>query len=200
MVKRMEAEPPAAPVQKMEYPPYPHRRTGLPLEAVIAAERWRDECVKIAIAAAPVQQVPVRAMVKHMVDRFLGWKLPADFNPDAFISFDRMKALNSGYRPSGPYLWPSGTNLLDAGQAEAMVLHMLEGYTHPDADLRAELALVRARMGHEAEGHAKAMIRAVDAEAERDSLRALLQAIAVQHGHVFEHQLPEIRAALKGAK
>lgn len=25
--------------------------------------------------------------VKHMVDRFLGWRLPDDFSPDAGISF-----------------------------------------------------------------------------------------------------------------
>lgn len=58
-------------------------------------------------------------LVKHMVDRFLGWKLPEDFNPDAGISFKK---------PEQPELhwWPSGTNLFDANQAKAMVEYMLE--------------------------------------------------------------------------
>jgi len=55
--------------------------------------------------------------IKHMVDRFLTWKLPADFWPDAGISF------KNGLGQS----WPIGTNLLTATQAKAMVRHMLEG-------------------------------------------------------------------------
>lgn len=59
------------------------------------------------------------AQIKHMVDRFLGWKLPADFKPDAGIS----------YTPThGAWSSPvSGTNLFDADQARAMVLHMVDG-------------------------------------------------------------------------
>lgn len=57
--------------------------------------------------------------IKHMVDRFLGWKLPDNFNPDAGISYAR-----PGYPPS----WsPTGTNLFDETQAKAMVRHMVEG-------------------------------------------------------------------------
>jgi hypothetical protein len=59
------------------------------------------------------------AQIKHMVDRFLMWKLPADFAPDAGISYKR---------PNYDQSWsPVGTNLLDATQAEAMVRHMVEG-------------------------------------------------------------------------
>lgn len=57
-------------------------------------------------------------LVKELVSRFLAWKLPKDFAPDAGISFE----------PSGEYdswHWPTGTNLLDARQAEEMVKHML---------------------------------------------------------------------------
>ena len=53
--------------------------------------------------------------IKHMVDRFLGWKLPRDFKPDGGISFDLISARG-----------PSGTNLFDATQAEAMVRYMAE--------------------------------------------------------------------------
>lgn len=56
--------------------------------------------------------------IKHMVDRFLGWKLPKDFNPDCGISFDRK------YQDDHS---PTGTNVFDATQADAMVRHMIAG-------------------------------------------------------------------------
>lgn len=64
------------------------------------------------------------AQISHMVNRFLGWKLPGDFSPDAGISFER------NYNEGTP--WPAkheptGTNLLSAVQAEAMVRHLIEG-------------------------------------------------------------------------
>lgn len=64
------------------------------------------------------------AQIKHMVSRFLQWKLPENFNPDAGISFER------DYNQNTP--WPAqhkpvGTNLFDAQQAKAMVRHMLDG-------------------------------------------------------------------------
>lgn len=34
--------------------------------------------------------------IKHMVDRFLGWKLPESFSPDAGISFEPLG--NKGQR------------------------------------------------------------------------------------------------------
>jgi hypothetical protein len=61
--------------------------------------------------------------VKHMVDRFLSWKLPKTFNPDNGISFTKPTGVNADAE------WPSGTNLLDADQAAAMVCHMLSGPT-----------------------------------------------------------------------
>lgn len=53
-------------------------------------------------------------LVREMANRFLIWKLPEDFAPDAGISFKPMS--ND---------WPIGTNLLHYGQAEEMVRHML---------------------------------------------------------------------------
>lgn len=65
------------------------------------------------------------AQIKHMVERFLAWKLPEDFNPDGGISFTRW---HSQHGPFGPQKnEPVGTNVLDYGQAEGMVRHMLEG-------------------------------------------------------------------------
>lgn len=62
--------------------------------------------------------------IKHMVSRFLAWRLPLDFNPDAGISFE--PEFNVG-TPHPMRHEPSGTNLLDAAQAEQMVRHMLDG-------------------------------------------------------------------------
>src|SRR5487761_2720485 len=61
--------------------------------------------------------------IKHMVDRFLGWKLPTNFNPDDGISFDPV--MNKG-REFESTRTPSGTNLLDVDQATAMVRYMVE--------------------------------------------------------------------------
>lgn len=54
-----------------------------------------------------------------MVTRFLGWRLPQGFAPDAGISF---KPMPDEYMP---HCWPTGTNLFDAVQAKEMILHML---------------------------------------------------------------------------
>lgn len=62
--------------------------------------------------------------IKHMVSRFLGWKLPENFRPDGGISFE--PRYNNGTAEGGKRE-PVGTNLLDATQADAMVRHMLEG-------------------------------------------------------------------------
>jgi hypothetical protein len=61
--------------------------------------------------------------IKYMVDRFLGWTLPSDFNPDGGISFTPPK-------PSCFYM-PIGTNLFDVFQAEAMVRYMIDGMPFP---------------------------------------------------------------------
>ncbi len=62
--------------------------------------------------------------IKHMTNRFLGWKLPEDFRPDAGISF---KPAFNEHLPEPMKHEPSGTNLFDYTQAEAMVRYMLEG-------------------------------------------------------------------------
>ena len=64
------------------------------------------------------------AQIKYMVDRFLSWKLPSDFSPDAGISF---KATFNDHLPVPTRHQPSGTNLFDARQADAMVRFMIEG-------------------------------------------------------------------------
>lgn len=60
--------------------------------------------------------------VKQMVDRFLGWRLPENFWPDGGITFEPMGNKGTIYEYK---MRPSGTNLFDAKQAEAMVRHIL---------------------------------------------------------------------------
>jgi len=60
--------------------------------------------------------------IKAMVERFLRWKLPADFSPDAGISF---KADFNEHTPWPGKHEPTGTNLFSYTQAEAMVRWML---------------------------------------------------------------------------
>ena len=60
--------------------------------------------------------------VRAVVDRFLGWKLPDDFAPDAGITFT----------PSTfPHAWPIGTNLFTAAQAEQMFRYVLAAAPSP---------------------------------------------------------------------
>ena len=61
--------------------------------------------------------------IKHMVDRFLNWRLPKPWNPDNGISYQRP---NYAHEPAD-HDWPTGTNLFDAQQATEMVRHMLQG-------------------------------------------------------------------------
>ena len=63
------------------------------------------------------------AQIKHMVDRFLNWRLPEPWAPDNGVSYTRP---NYAHAPAD-HDWPMGTNLFDADQAETMVRHMIEG-------------------------------------------------------------------------
>jgi hypothetical protein len=82
--------------------------------------------------------------IKHMVDRFLSWKLPENFNPDGGVSFK--KTFNE-HTPRPAKHEPSGTNLLDATQATAMVRHMLEGL--PPSPAQRRMAGIIEKMGRE---------------------------------------------------
>lgn len=68
--------------------------------------------------------------IKHMVDRFLAWKLPENFRPDGGISFTATFNENSDWPMRHE---PTGTNLFDANQAEAMVRHIVAEMPAPSA-------------------------------------------------------------------
>lgn len=59
-----------------------------------------------------------------MVGRFLGWRLPDPWHPDGGVSFKRYGNEGTSHQYTNE---PSGTNLLDAMQADAMVRHMIDG-------------------------------------------------------------------------
>ena len=61
--------------------------------------------------------------IDEMVNRFLCWKLPKDFGPDAGISFKPTKPYEGD--ELGNSWWPVGTNLLTADQARQMIKHLL---------------------------------------------------------------------------
>jgi hypothetical protein len=67
-------------------------------------------------------------IIDEMVNRFLVWKLPAGFSPDAGVSFTPLK--NGG--------WPTGTNLFTAEQATAMIEHITGGHLTAAIDMIVE--------------------------------------------------------------
>jgi hypothetical protein len=62
-------------------------------------------------------------MVKRMVNRFLGWRLPKPWHPDNGISYKRPNYAH----PPADHDWPVGTNLFSATEVEAMIRYMLDG-------------------------------------------------------------------------
>ena len=53
------------------------------------------------------------AQIKYMVDRFLGWRLPENFNPDGDVSFKRLENRHHHPEASPFYPMPGGTNYWD---------------------------------------------------------------------------------------
>lgn len=64
-------------------------------------------------------------LIRRMVNRFLSWPLPEDFSPDGGIIFERSYELSVDGETHQYRRYPSGTNLLHAAQAEALVRHMV---------------------------------------------------------------------------
>lgn len=84
--------------------------------------------------------------IKHMVGRFLGWNLPDSFRPDGGVSFARYG--NEGTDNQFTRR-PSGTNLLDASQADAMVRHMLDGLSSEASGMSVCLVIAPSDEGDE---------------------------------------------------
>lgn len=75
------------------------------------------------------------SVIDQMVNRFLAWKLPADFSPDGGVTFDNSYFGFGGEKlertPSDNF-WPIGTNLLTADQAKEMIKNMISGLEVPE--------------------------------------------------------------------
>lgn len=85
-------------------------------------ERCRTEGGALKVARAK-SLLADRVGVDEMVSRFLGWKLPADFFPDAGITF---KPRYNEHMPWGGNTHePTGTNLLTADQARGMLEYVI---------------------------------------------------------------------------
>lgn len=84
--------------------------------------------------------------MEALVNRFLGWKLPKTFGPDAGITFKPSNGMTREEAYERPGWWPIGTNLLNAEEAKQMLEHLLGTPTrtwvvakqHPD---RAEVSM-----------------------------------------------------------
>ncbi len=63
-------------------------------------------------------------VTNDMVNRFLSWKLPADFNPDSGIKFEKTRDV-PGHPALVQHNEPTGTNLFSAEQARDMIAHIL---------------------------------------------------------------------------
>ena len=100
-------------------------------------------------------------IIPHLVARFLSWKLPPDFSPDAGISF--APKYNNG-TPEGGRHEPSGTNLLNAEQAFSMFRHVLD---HPDVTTQELVERLRTSCNGDDLEAAASRLSEMDAELRR---------------------------------
>ena len=80
--------------------------------------QWRRE----ELSRDVLWQIDRKSFIKIMVDKFLGWKLPEHFRPDAGISFTpeyNVEYMAAQGKPPCRHE-PVGTNLFSADQAEQM--------------------------------------------------------------------------------
>lgn len=109
------------------------------------------------------------AQIKRMAERFLGWKLPADFSPDAGISFDPIFNKGSPYEARHN---PTGTNLFNYDQAMAMVRHMIEGSAQASSErdaiieMCAKVAAKAMHLGGTKPEHIATAIRSLKSQPE----------------------------------
>jgi hypothetical protein len=162
---------------------------------------------------ARVELLLTDEQVKYMVERFLRWRLPDDFCPDAGISFKREFNENTPWPGKHE---PSGTNLFDYTQATGMVRHMVEGMPVPSTQIEATgedelVAQLRSyipclvRQGDQAYGPladdiTEAADRIATLTAERDATLSAVMEAGQAHVHraiKAEAQLTTARQTIK---
>lgn len=99
------------------------------LGLIEAAKQWMiADMVAESVAGEGLNMQLGEEQIKHMANRFLGWRLPDNFNPDGGVRFERFGNAGTEHQYVNS---PTGTNLLDAGQAEEMIRFIVQGM--PDA-------------------------------------------------------------------
>lgn len=81
--------------------------------------------------------------INYMVNRFLAWRLPADFSPDAGITFKAAFNENTAHPMKHE---PTGTNLFNVIQAAAMVRHMIDGMPYYTPSRRTQVRSEKGRL------------------------------------------------------
>lgn len=91
-------------------------------DALLASENIvTAEALPALATRAPAAPAVAQVDIDAAVSRFLGWRLPDDFAPDNGISYTPIQR-----QPGWTHdMHPTGTNLLNAAQARAMLLHVL---------------------------------------------------------------------------
>jgi hypothetical protein len=136
--------------------------------------------------------------INEMANRFLSWRLPADFHPDAGISFKpTYKTFTGQEKPHEP----TGTNLFTHTQAVAMIRHMLDtaALSHPAPDVpeveevpdyvleaMRKRAKVTLENGGDIWDSEWAVFQQSEAASDRATLLALLDAERAKRGEVTE--------------
>ena len=116
-------------------------------------------------------------LAEAVAQRFLGWKLPEDFNPDAGIKFTPV--VNKGTKYEHRFE-PTGTNLFSYTQAKAMFAELLQdlsaaqqGQGEPVAD-DTVVFTITVQPGH-TQCHTQAGDKVVPAGAVKSAIKVLEQ-------------------------
>jgi hypothetical protein len=104
----------------------------------------------------------MKPLIDRMIDRFLGWKLPKTFRPDAGIKFTPSNGMTRDEAFDKPGWWPIGTNLLTADEAKQMLQHVAAPIAdHLFIEARGDGKwLVCVEKVHDTEDEARAACRA----------------------------------------
>ena len=163
------------------------------------AEMWTPQIAeqvrKIKIIATLAESASAGVDIKAAAARLMGWRLPDDFYPDCFVTFDRERAAKNGS-------WPTGTNLLTYAQAEEMLkyafaeqlsrTHAADGTVGEKLDAPAQVGNtvfnkgVQTRLVIEAAQRNHQRLHNPTEEDKRiaagtESMRALMRRIEIEH-------------------
>lgn len=133
------------------------------MRAYECLREWLLEGTEPQLPPPSIEEKQEMKVTDEMVTRFLGWRLPENFRPDAGISFNPEYNVEynaaRGLPPARHQ--PTGTNLLDHGQAKAMLEYVLASSPEPAAKPRETWAEFMLRKGEYRLAHDFAMFKLV---------------------------------------